>query len=71
MKRFGVWLAPAIFTSAVVGCGGGGVQEGLPQDAAAANPQPDAFRKQMEAQGKFMTSQKKKPAAKPSAEAKP
>ena len=37
----------------------------MPKDAATANPQPDAFKKLMEDQGKNMTNQKKKPAATP------
>jgi len=65
MKRFGILVLTAVLGSAVVGCGGG-VEEGMPKDAATVSPQPPDFQKQMEAQGKFMTGQKKKPAtAKP------
>jgi len=70
MKRFGVWVLVAFLTSAVVGCGGG-VEEGMPKDAATANPQPPDFQKQMEAQGKFMSNQKKKAAPPPAPASKP
>lgn len=70
MKRIGVWVLAAFLTSAVVGCGDS-VQEGMPKDAASANPQPADFQKQMEAQGKFMTNSKKKPAGQPTPAAKP
>ena len=64
MKRSGIWVSTAFSASLIAGCGGS-VEEGMPKDAATANPQPDAFKKLMEDQGKNMTNQKKKPAATP------
>jgi hypothetical protein len=58
MKRFRAWIVPAVLASLMAGCDSGGVKEGMPEDAAKANPQPAGLQDQMKAMGKEMTTTK-------------
>jgi len=70
MQRFGVWVASAVLASVFAGCGGGGLEEGMPADATKANPQPPGFQDMMKNMGKDMTGQKaQRRAAAPKGEA--
>ncbi len=54
MKRFGVLLTSVFLVSSIVGCGGGGIQEGSPSETPATGAQTPEFREAMEKAGKKM-----------------
>ena len=67
MKRFGVYVVAALLTAAA-GCDGGGIKEGMSEDAAKTTTgQPAGFEDMMKNMGKNMTNQKRKPADTPKA----
>jgi hypothetical protein len=53
MKRFGVLLTSVYLVSGIVGCGGGGVQEGSPP-GPVKSAQTAEFKDMMEKAGKKM-----------------
>jgi len=67
MKTFGIGLIAAVLAIPAVGCGGGGIEEGIAPDANKASTQPAGFEDMMKNMGKNMTGQKKKPATAPAA----
>jgi len=72
MKTFGIGLIAAVLAIPAVGCGGGGIEEGIAPDANKASTQPAGFEDMMKNMGKNMTGQKKKSATAPTAgDAKP
>jgi hypothetical protein len=71
MKPLRVLLTSAFALSLIVGCDtGGDVKEGLPENAAEANPQPTDLQDMMKNQGSNMPQKGKKPAAPAAAPAK-
>ncbi len=47
MRRFAVLLTSVLLVSSIVGCGGGGIQEGLPSEPVTTSQTPE-FRDMME-----------------------
>lgn len=57
MKRPGALLVSSFVAAALIGCSGGGIEEGMADPKAS--PQPDSFRNMMEGSGKNMMAPKK------------
>jgi len=74
MRRFGIGVSTAVLAASIAGCGGGGIPEGQPVDAAKANPQPPGFEDMMKKMGDQMKNtkaQKKAPVVAKKAEEAP
>jgi hypothetical protein len=69
MKRFGVMFGAALMALTMVGCDGGGIQEGTSSTAAGPGGAPPGFREEMEKNSKNMALKKGRPKTAPPAAA--